>query len=327
MPLTVHLCLVVATCVLLIILCSTSCLGSQYQDCISDKFACAGVEFSYPFGKNGSGCGDPEFQLHSCDSDGHGLIDINGNEYHILESSFLGNNSDHRLTLLNDNLWGGKCNLSGNYSQFWWPGSHFRIAHGYTNLTLWGLCDKSNDAIYQLTLLKLCSEDWYYDIWRPEEATRFCKTHLQIPIKNEDLQFNEFIIDQTFPWQGFEMTWHVDTKRSLSCAGCLKSRGTCGYNISESTTFLCYCPDGTSRPDKCPANVSENSSSGRKMGYRNKTTIIIGCTFGGVVLTAIALVLFLTSFVKKKKPLPNQKPVSDFSKYEKDMGAVCLGIK
>lgn len=328
MPLAFHLCLVAASALLILLCSSTSCLGTQYQDCLWDKYACAGVEFGYPFGKNGSGCGDPQFQLHSCDSDSHPLLDISGNEYHISESSFLGNDGDHRMTLLSDNLWGGKCNLSGNYSQFWRSSSHFHIVHGYNNLTLWRLCDKSNEKMYQLTLLKLCGEDWYYDIWRPEEGTRFCKSHIQIPIKNEDLQSNEFIIDQTFPWQGFEITWNVDSKKSLLCEDCLKSQGSCGYNISEATTFLCYCPDGTSHPHKCPANVSDNSSYGGNISSPAKTTIIVAGSVGGVALIAVALVLFITHSAKKGKPCPIKGPVGDFSKYERnDMGAVCLGVR
>jgi hypothetical protein len=32
------------------------------------------------------------------------VININGNEYHILEKSFLVNNSDHKMTIVSNNL-------------------------------------------------------------------------------------------------------------------------------------------------------------------------------------------------------------------------------
>jgi hypothetical protein len=76
-------------------------------------------------------------------TESHPLMNIGGNEYHILESSFLANSSIYKiLTIVNDNLWGGKCNLSGNYSQFWWSWLSFSDLDTYTNLTLWKHCDQ-----------------------------------------------------------------------------------------------------------------------------------------------------------------------------------------
>jgi serine/threonine protein kinase len=85
----------------------------------------------------------------------------------------------------------------------------------------------------------------------------------------------------------------------------LKSKGSCGYNISKPTTFLCYYPDNTSHPIKCPGRgiVTQNSSYASDVDHRNKnkTAIIIGSSIGGVALIAITLVLFLVYCLKNRK--------------------------
>lgn len=250
MPLTVQLCV-------LLFLCSiTSCFGTLYDDCLRNTSTCGDVEFAYPFGSNGSGCGDPDFQLRSCDYESHTLMNIGGDEYHILESSFLENSSTYKiLTIVNDNLWGGKCNFSGNYSQFWRPDSHFQVLETYTNLTLWKQCDQVHENISgsQVHNLSLCGSDWYYSL-NPHlnlEGTTFCNV-FQLPVRQNFSQ--QPINNKTLIAQGFEVTWRVDPKRDQSCEVCLKSNGYCGFNISKPATFLCYCPDGTSDPEKCPGD-------------------------------------------------------------------------
>eukprot|EP00253_Pinus_taeda_P003911 PITA_03911 len=314
MCLTVHLSLLVAPALLL--LCSaTSCLGSQYQNCQEDLFKCGIFNFSYPFGKKGSGCGDPDFQLDCPDDTYHPLLNINGEEYRIWELRSL----DNSIIIVNDNLFGGKCNLSGNYSQFWWPGSHFQIGQEYSNLMLCGQRDQSIEETPQLRHLSLCHNDLYYNISTPEVRTGFCKTHFELPIHEEDLIiFSKFDFNPYFPWYGFEVILHVDPIRSQSCGDCLKSEGTCGYKNSEPTTFLCYCPDDTSRPDKCPT----------LHGRKNRSAIVIGCSVGGAALTAIAFVLFLTYYVKGRKPSPSKGHAMDSSKNErKDMEAYVPRLK
>jgi hypothetical protein len=258
MSLAVHIFLLLASAPLLLLLCaSTSCLANQYSNCISDTVTCEDVEFSYPFGKNGSGCGDPEFQLQSCDNQGHSLINIGGNQYHILGSSLLffwNGSMDSILTIVNDNLWDGKCNLSGNYSEFWRSDSHFQILDTYINLTLWphSCNDRIPDNIHGSRVHKsisLCGDNWHYSL-SPHidlQQTPFCNA-FQVPI-NKD-----FIDNQTFLEQPFDVSWNVDPNRFQSCRACLNSNGYCGYDISKPTTFLCHCPDGTSNPDKCPDN-------------------------------------------------------------------------
>jgi hypothetical protein len=125
------------------------------------------------------------------------------------------------------------------------------MAVRYTNLTLWRHCNESiNGEKFQKW--RLCGDDWYY-FPPPESGTRFCQIDLQLPIQ-------DFLIKQngslTFLGQGFQSKRYVDTNRVQDCGACVNSNGQCGYNVSEQTRFLCYCPDGSSRPDICPGNVT-----------------------------------------------------------------------
>lgn len=254
MSFTVYqVCFLLAYALLLFLLCfTTSCTGSGYEDCYWGT--CGSREFQYPFGKINSGCGDPKFQLN-CSLDSNPLLLLNGDEYVILQPTILDSIrlNNHRMTIVNYNLWksmpGGSCNPLGNYSQFWWPDSQFRIAHGYTNLTLWGHCNESIKGHKR----HLCGADWYV-IPNPESGRRFCQSNIQLPVSiNFSFQRNEDL--RTRLSAGFEITWHADTKRIRSCGVCKKSDGSCGYNISEPTkTFICYCPDGTSHTEICPTN-------------------------------------------------------------------------
>lgn len=259
MTLVVDLCLHAAS--VLLLLCSTSCLGSQYERCLWNN-TCGAFQFSYPFGKINSGCGDPQFQLE-CGPGDHGgnpLININGDEYHILEPYILDQNtSNNTMTIVHANYWGGQCNLSANYHSLW-SGSYFHIRpNTSTNLSLWGYCDQSvvDNRNTTSTLLqgRFCGDVWYYSLVPEALSTSFCQAHLQIPIS-----LNLPINGDSLPGQGqstdtgFEITWDVDRNRDQRCRACLKSKGSCGYDISELTKFLCYCPDGSSQLDKCVGN-------------------------------------------------------------------------
>jgi hypothetical protein len=237
---------------------SISCFLNKWESCSSVN-RCGNFRFSYPFGRRHSGCGDRDFQL-GCDLMGrHPLLNISGNEYQILEPYILGNNSiNHSIMIAIDNFQLDKCKLLDNYTQSWWYGSnYFQMAHGYTNLTFWRDCHESKYSEKNYTVkileLSLCGNVWYYS-FSPETdlsgGTFFCKTHLRLPIQKEALQSNQSINNETFLRQGFEMIWQVDPYRDENCGACLMSNGSCGYN--KSTAFLCYCPDGTSQPDKCP---------------------------------------------------------------------------
>lgn len=268
MSLTLRISSIVASALLFLLCSATSCLGGNFRDCVSNTFTCGGIEVGYPFGINGSGCGDPEFQLHSCDSESHPLINIGGNEFHILQSSFLANSSVFKvLTIVSSNLWGESiCNLSGNYSQFWWPASQFQILETYTNLTLWKHCDDQIPGNISGNL-SLCGEDWYYSL-SPHfnlKRTPSCNS-FQLPIK-ENLS-GMSLNNQSLLGQGFEVTWHLDPNRDESCEICLKSNGSCGYDILKPTTFLCYCPSGRTHTDICPANGTPDTGGRRNMGDR-----------------------------------------------------------
>jgi len=255
----VYLFLHVASALLLLLLCSsTSCLGSQYWECLLNN-TCGGFEIGYPFGKINSGCGDPDFQL-GCDLSGSPLLNISGNEYLISKPSLLRDDRNHTVTIVNDSILvsGDKlCELSGNYSQAWWSGSEFFQMDGYTNLTFWKNCDQIPRDNYGSEPLSFwfCGDVWYYSLTSELQldGTRFCKTHLQLPI-HESYLSPMAINNETLKAQGFEVTWHVDPDRYQYCDACLKSIGSCGYNVLQPTMFLCHCPDGTSHPYECPRN-------------------------------------------------------------------------
>ena len=232
---------------------------------------CGGIEVSYPFGQTGTGCGDPDFQMYSCDSDNYPMIHISGNQYHILESSFLENPSAFKIMrIVNDNLFGGNCNFSGNYSQFWLLGSLFQINDNtYTNLsTLWKDCDQVLENINGYNL-SFCGDNWNYSLI-PHlnlERTPFCNA-FQLPFNKSVSQQSKFTNSLA---RGFYVTWHVNPSRSQSCDACLKSNGSCGYNISEpNSPFLCYCPNSTSNPHKCPGNDSFPTSF-HKFYYKHES--------------------------------------------------------
>jgi hypothetical protein len=164
-------------------------------------------------------------------------VNIAGNEYHILESSYLANSSIQRkLTIVNENLWGGKCNLLGNYSQFWWPGSLFQISDGYTNLTLWKHCNQIPENVHGN--LSLCGDDWYYSLsphLNPERRP-FCNVS-QLPIKNVSTQT---INNKTLLGQGFEVIWHVDPDRYQSCGATIYDISIIKHNLEVSYKLLCF---------------------------------------------------------------------------------------
>eukprot|EP00253_Pinus_taeda_P011467 PITA_11467 len=116
----------------------------------------------------------------------------------------------------------------------------------------------------------------------------------------------------------FEITWNVDTNRYRSCGACLKSNGSCGYNITKPTKFLCYCPNNTSHPSECPGRVPQHTFNVNNTNHRNKIASIVGCSIGGAALVAIAAVLFLRFYAKKSiKKLPSPPPRTSISKVEK----------
>eukprot|EP00253_Pinus_taeda_P028292 PITA_28292 len=286
--------LVIATTLLLPLLCiPTLCLGSEYQGCLWDT--CGDFEFSYPFGKINSGCGDPQFQIH-CDQNRYPLLNINGDEYLILQPSLFQNGMKNpSITVINYNLSKilcGRENIpSGNYSEFWWPVSHFHVAGAYSNLTLWKHC---NESIHgeSFQKLRVCGHDWY-SISNPESGRRFCQSNIQLPVTNNlPVTQNGDLITQ-LPF-GFEITWNVDTNRDRTCSACLDSQGGCGYDALKPTTFLCYCSDGTSHLDRCPANTT---------GRKTRSAIVIGCSFGIIVVATLA-VLLLILCVKRRRPAP-----------------------
>jgi hypothetical protein len=188
------------------------------------------------------------------------MLMIDEKEYRISEPSFLRNDSNHSMTIVNDSIWvsGDKlCDLSGNYSQAWWSGSDSFQMDGYTNLTFWKSCNqipRYYDGSEPLSFW-FCDHIWYYslDSELDLEGTRFCTTHVQLPIPESFLS-QKSINNETLQEQIFEVTWQVNPDRYEHCGACLNSRGRCGYNISQPKMFLCYCPDGTSHPDKCPRN-------------------------------------------------------------------------
>eukprot|EP00253_Pinus_taeda_P011101 PITA_11101 len=294
---SVYLFLHLAPRLLLLLICSsTSCLGSHYEEC-RGNYTCGNFTFGYPFGENNRGCGHPEFQVDCMLS--YPRVQIGETEYRISEPLFLSNNNDHTMTVVNQQ----SCNIFGNYSQSWWYDSQlFRLADGYTNLTFWGNCNQTRDNNFVSKALNFsfCGDVWYYSLTTEldSEGESFCSTHLQLPINgsyNKPFDITALQADITaLQADGFEVTWKVDPDNDRRCETCLNSNGSCGYDISNQTAFLCYCSDGTYQPDECPRN---------------------GCSIGGLALIAIA-VLFLWYCAKRRKQTL-RPPRSSDSKVEK----------
>lgn len=238
-----------------LLLCSTACLGSQYESCVSNN-TCGSFEFSYPFGKNNSGCGDPQFQLECVPGGDQGhnpVININGDEYQILEPSTLANTSNNSMTIVHANYWGGRCSLSAKYDLLW-SGSHFHIRpNTSTNLSVWGSCNQSAvDSSSTLFQGRFCGDLWYYSLTPQAIETGLCGAYLQIPISlSLSINADSLPGQEQYNDIGFEIAWDVDRNRDQKCRVCFGSKGICGYNISEPAKFLCYCRDGSTQLDKC----------------------------------------------------------------------------
>lgn len=159
------------------------------------------ILFSFPFGIRNNECGDPHFYLYydPFNDPYYPLLNISGGEYYILKPSLLANNGSHKITIVNENLWGNNCSILGNYTEPWWYGSNpFYMAQGYTNLTLWKDYDPSSEKNYEFPpSLKLCGNFWYYSFDADNDLKAgHCKMHLQLPIK-------KFLLSQLFTNHNF----------------------------------------------------------------------------------------------------------------------------
>lgn len=231
----------------------------------------------------------------------------------------MSNNSDHTMTVVNDQIWiygGESCNILGNYNQSWWNDTQFfRLADGYTNLTFWRDCEQIDWNKYVLEMLKFsfCGDVWYYSLTTEldSKGESFCSTHLQLPSDKSYLS-QEPINITTLLAQGFKVTWNVDPDSDRRCETCLNSTGSCGHDKWNST-FLCYCGDGTIKPDECPRNGTQHP------GRSINSAIKIGLPVAALV--TIALVLFLACYAKRRKT-HSRGVANDFGKYgRKDMEA------
>lgn len=236
------------------------------------------------------------------------LVHIGDTRYRLSEPLFLSNNSDHTMTVVNDqiSIYGDEsCNISGNYNQSWWYDSQFfRLADGYTNLTFWRNCDQitGNNFVSEALNFKLCGDVWYYSLNTDfdSEGGSFCSTHLQLPSNKEPIEIKPLLA------QGFKVTWNVDPDSDRRCDTCLNSTGSCGYDKSN-LTFLCYCGDGTIQPDECPRNGPQHP------GRSTNSAIKIGLAVAAALVT-IALVLFLACYAKRRKT-HSRGVANDFGKY------------
>eukprot|EP00253_Pinus_taeda_P035175 PITA_35175 len=212
MPLTVHLCLLVTSALLLFLCSARSCLG----DCLYNP-RCGDVEFSYPFvNKDNSGCGESDFQFECEEPDDHNglpLLDIDPYKYRLLTTGSVGEHGSHNLTIVfdwrqNNNL----CNSAHNNPSLWHDSEFFHIADGYTNVTFWIGCNEEEIEGHGFNVLNYpqeCEVKWTYseDSGLYSRGSEYCQMHFQLPIPNVHPPLNN--IDGLLQ-MGFNITWYYD---------------------------------------------------------------------------------------------------------------------
>ncbi|GLJ09953.1 hypothetical protein SUGI_0119030 [Cryptomeria japonica] len=236
-------------------------------------FGCGKYSFDYPFGRKGSGCGDPKLQLECDNTVKMPLIKIGVYEYYILKPlnySQLAPYSYPTMIILYKQLQQNVCALSEHiYDQFW-NSSSFPIGKGYKNITLGTECNSSYSKSGNLQ----CNGQRYYNLSLPD-LKKDCKSEFKLPVKEIDLEKPLPII-----LDGINITW----KRNEYCKDCESYYKNCAH---LDTSSFCYCLS-TSYSQKC-------SSSGD-----SKTAAIVGAAIGSGVL--IAAIISLVAF-RRKRPL------------------------
>eukprot|EP00253_Pinus_taeda_P035657 PITA_35657 len=247
------------------------CLDAQYQYC-ENSSKCGTINITYPFGVGNRGCGHPKFQIN-CAQNSSPVIEIHGQSYTILgfytQNYFViarGKNCnffDH----LENNI---QIPLSENGDDlFKISGKENRTLDVYRcNISFQNALDYTGEQ-----QLWKCNATVYYDF--------YSSGHSSIP---------GCPLEQVVVEVGRTQYVSTDTQRDNSCNSCEATGGICGYN-STNLQFLCYCKDGP-HPDKCSGDGRGKNGRGKNLG------IIMGCSFGGVVLIAV---LSLAYYLKHKK--------------------------
>eukprot|EP00253_Pinus_taeda_P015866 PITA_15866 len=245
---------------------------AQYEYCLNTS-NCGSMNLTYPFGVGKRGCGHPGVQIN-CLQNSSPVIEIHAQNY-----TLQGARSPNFLVVRDQNcnyFDHSNNNLQMPFSQY---GDAIFDILGKENRTL--NVYKCNIAFqdafdYTKGQLWICNATVYCDFFISAHSIRGCS------------------MKQVVVEIGIARYISRDTKRDKDCKSCAASGGLCGYNISDSTSpFLCYCKDGP-RIDKCHGHGPLNKSA---------VMIITGCSVG-VTFTAVALVLFLTFYMKKRHPSP-----------------------
>ena len=144
---------------------------------------------------------------------------------YILESSFLENPSAFKIMrIVNDNLFGGNCNFSGNYSQFWLLS------------TLWKDCDQVPKNI---VMIPICPECLNMSIgWACMHAITTIYSCQPFP---PHCNLNALSAEALKNWRIF--TSKVESSLSLSCHDfskdvLLTSAPTCKLSVQEHAHIL-----------------------------------------------------------------------------------------
>ncbi|XP_059072430.1 rust resistance kinase Lr10 isoform X1 [Cryptomeria japonica] len=251
---------------------SLSCLAFHCNG-VCEVFSCGNYSMDFPFGKLGSGCGDPKLQVECDNTTQKPLINIGGYQYYILESRSYSPNTYPSMRILYKKFEQDECALSESvYDQFW-SAEQFHIVGGYTNLTLWKTCNTGDGygAIPGLSNLT-CNEHQYFT-GSPLDLSQYCTSDFRITLNRTVWASGKYLLSQMID-QGITIEWLA----SGDCKHCETDSRNCTHLISSS---FCYC-DAMSY-SQCSSVVGNS-----------KTPVILGAAIGGGVLfvAAILIVVF-----------------------------------
>ncbi|GLJ17675.1 hypothetical protein SUGI_0308370 [Cryptomeria japonica] len=236
-------------------------------------FRCGNYTWDYPFGAKDSGCGDPTLLLE-CDEEAKmPLITIGAYQYYILEPKnyfHLVLFNEPTMIILYKHLKEEECNLSESiYDQFW-SANQFRIADGYTNITLGTTCTVENAGPNGGGLTNLtCNGYRYVNVSLPD-LSKVCASEFRIAVKEIDLELGKPLSEIT--GTGVNITWYP----GKPCKYCETDYRNCTY---RRTSSFCYCH----------ASSYSQCSTGN-----SRTAVILSAAIGSglLFLAAVLLVVF-----------------------------------
>ncbi|XP_057835233.2 rust resistance kinase Lr10 [Cryptomeria japonica] len=232
--------------------------NGKYEYCKSNQ-TCGSRNFMFPFGTAHRSCGLPSYQL-DCVQNVRPVIGIGRQNYTILQIFY--HNKTFKLT---DDKYFQDCTFSNPIDATWDSGN-----------SIFNIINVNNASLQVYVCGGKCLP---YGSYPPEYHNLSCSPKM-VTIPAATVQ------------------WSIPEEREQSCRDCEKSKGFCGYSLSNSGNFfICYCQDGPH---------SKQCSQGRT----SKRGVVIGVAIGtaGLLIAVTGLVVCYR----------NSRPTSDVEQFLHD---------